>query len=239
MCATACVARRRRRRTHAPRARAQAADVAPGAVVLDAVGRLNLHVEAGETYSFCVWEPTEELQPLAELDLEARLMRDGDDGDDPRELDAREAVAAFRAQWLGRCCAVGQVAVLSLHDCALRLRCAAADTLDAVAREEAVVYNSFRGIITPATTIFLRAQPDAGDDGIREPDSNGDLGVVTRCGALRLRHCPVRRVGVASAHRVTVYTSDGCDRKRRRIFTSGPGSGPRSCDGARTRLRAR
>ena len=63
-------------------------------------------------------------------------------------------------------------------------------------------YHSYRGVLTPATQIFLRAQTNNAD-----ADGSAAHGVSVG-GGLVLHDAPLRRPAVASANRVAVTTSD-------------------------------
>jgi hypothetical protein len=65
-----------------------------------------------------------------------------------------------------------------------------------------VGYHCFRGVLTPATDVYLRAAPDAGASAAAG-DSTTTLG-----GGLELHACPLRPASVASANRVTVNCND-------------------------------
>ena len=213
-----------------------------GSCALDAVARLNMHVEACESREFCPLEAPATGWALAEVELEARLMPEAgvhtttrDDDNDKEQAsppkpgaapvrqgrdegtvvvcDARQVVAAFRRELQGRVLAVGQVAVIQLPGLALRLRVASADTLDATARDEAVTYHCFRGLLAPDTAIFLCASlgesQHAQGRGSAVSGQGSSEGATTTCRRLRLQHCPLRPAACASANRVEVMCSDG------------------------------
>ena len=165
-----------------------------GRLLLDAASRLNFHVEHNEAYRFSVFEPSRD-DELAEVELEVRLLAPQAS---PAVLDSAAVVAALAARYTGHVLAAGQVLVLAVGGHDLRLRVAQADVLDASAREEAVGYHSYRGVLTPATAVYLRAHAAA-----ERADDDASRG-----GGVELRACPLRPPTVASANRVAVTTSD-------------------------------
>ncbi len=175
--------------------------------------------------------PEDELAEL-ELEVRLLQRQDGSEPATLVRLDAGDVVRALTARSSGHVLAAGEVIVMQLGTHALRLRVAQTDSLDAAARvrrtpsltanlcstcarcalkraarrcaqEEAIGYHCFRGVLTPATQVYLRAQQDV------EGASNVGDGAVSRGGGLELCSCPLRPASVASANRVTVNTNDG------------------------------
>lgn len=199
------------------------AGVARGTLLLDAVQRHNMHVETHESYTFAVHEPLR--AELCEVELDARLLsREQADSGDSDALnmhrgtqveaqDVSEALFAHRTQHM---LAVGEVVVLDVGGLDVRLRVSRTDVLSQDAREDAVGYHCFRGLLTPATRVYLRPQQQGG---------------------LELLRCPVRPELPPSANTVTVHTNDGefflvnkrvlrpCISLTRAIRSAGPGGG--------------
>ena len=149
-------------------------------MLLTAVAQHNLHVLPPETYAFRVIDAG---PALAELDIEARLLRPSEG---VMKLDAGLLLAALRTCREGSMLSVGEVVVLQLNGHAVRLRVAGAHTLSEAVRREAIGYHSYRGMLGSETAVFVTADP-----------------------GLELRNVVLRPILLPSANCVTVRTSDG------------------------------
>ncbi|KAK9814395.1 hypothetical protein WJX72_005174 [[Myrmecia] bisecta] len=190
-------------------ARADAA-VPIGCIALDEAQQHNLHVAPAEVYNFSVFcPPKNEEFELCEVDAEVRLLKSREASCSGRvEVDGGKLASRFQKQYLGHVLAVTQQLVLTHEGANLVIRVTGAHALDEEAREEAVGYHCFRGLLTPETQIFLTAKSPGDQGGAassctashhREPRNSEVVVVNNRTRAFR----------TPSHNIVNVYTRDG------------------------------
>lgn len=142
----------------------QEASMPEGCVCLDSVQQHNFHLAAGEQYKFRLWRPTPD-QPfeLHDLEGEVRLLRSRDATVSRTvELDAHRLGKLVSKQLFRRAVAVNELVLVHMESLALVVRISSVNTLDEAARDEALSYHCFRGLVTPDTFIYLT---EGGSDG--------------------------------------------------------------------------
>ena len=74
------------------------------------------------------------------------------------QVDAQRLTKLISKQLFGRVVAVNELVLVHLDGLALVIRLANVNTLDEAAREEALSYHCYRGVVTPDTIIYLTGE---------------------------------------------------------------------------------
>ncbi|KAK9908984.1 hypothetical protein WJX75_005570 [Coccomyxa subellipsoidea] len=193
-----------------------------GCACLDSVQQHNLHVAPGEHYEFSLWEhPSDEAFELHDLEGEVRLFRSREAAASGTfQVDAQRLTKLISKQLFGRVVAVNELVLVHLDGLALIIRIANVNTLDEAAKEEALSYHCYRGLVTPDTIIYLtegdvRGEPmqqisDSSPQLLAEGDqkSQGHLSECSGSGRLVLLNRRPRPFGGRSHTVIDVLTRD-------------------------------
>jgi len=186
-----------------------------GCIALSTVQQHNLHALYGESYTFSLFTlPPDGSGELAEVEADVRLLREEDNLNEVVEVDAAVLSNLLAKQLLGQVIAVNEGIVAEVSGAELLVKIRAADSLDAEAREEAVGYHCYRGLVTPETTFWL-SQSRTGhhvSHGLEESTSAAASEVDQgKCGdpGLRLKGCRRRPQSSSGRHTINVLTLDG------------------------------
>ncbi|KAG1665059.1 hypothetical protein FOA52_012478 [Chlamydomonas sp. UWO 241] len=146
--------------------------VKPGCIVFDDVQQFNLHMLAGDTHKFRLFEePDSDPFELVDVSAEVRLLPnqsaashcDVGEAGGVVQVDAGELAAALMRQHFGRVLAVNELLAVSLHGHTLLVRITTTHTLSEAERDDAIGYHCFRGRLCPSTALYLSARDDDGD----------------------------------------------------------------------------
>ncbi|GAX75100.1 hypothetical protein CEUSTIGMA_g2544.t1 [Chlamydomonas eustigma] len=149
-------------------------EVPPGCLLLDEVQQFNLHIlSGGEAQKFRVFilEDLGEPSDLVDVEGEVRLLRaSSHQGAEHStlsqtsfnshvvEVDARELSSAFLRTYFGRVIAVNELLPIAYKGNTLVIRITSANVLGENEREEVVGYHSYRGVLSPSSTLYLSSR---------------------------------------------------------------------------------
>jgi len=148
------------------------AQLPAGCILLDDVQQFNLHIVAGDTHSFRLFQPPPgEPFDLVDLEGEVRLLS-AMGCSATVQVDADVLVAVLLRQYFGRVVAANELLPVRVSDAELLVRVTAAHVLPGEEREEAIGYHCFRGRVGPTTNVYLTQRDPEPSNG--SSSSNGD-----------------------------------------------------------------
>ncbi|BDA41357.1 probable cytochrome b5 type B at C-terminar half [Coccomyxa sp. Obi] len=194
--------------------------VPEGCICLDSVQQHNFHLAAGEQYNFSLWKPPPD-QPfeLHDLEGEVRLFRSREATfSGTVEVDAHQLGKLLSKQLFRRAVAVNELVLVHMEGFALVIRISSVNTLDEAARDEALSYHCYRGLVTPDTIIYLTEggihggnshQTSGNNPQFFSGDSEAAIGGPPGSGRLVLRNIRPRPLQGRSHAIIDVSTRDG------------------------------
>ncbi|CAL5222768.1 g5180 [Coccomyxa viridis] len=178
-----------------------------GCILLDQVQQHNLHLAAFESYDFSLFEPpAEEPFQATELEGEVRLLRGREAGSSGRnEVDATKLRQALSKQLFQRIVAASELVLVHIDGLAIIVRITEVHNLDEEARQEAISYHCYRGLVTPDTIISLVEEGQNHD----RKEGAGSLALKADHRRVQLTNNPPRKEADSRATMLDVITADG------------------------------